>query len=132
MRQLINALKSQDKRLASEGVYTFTFSLVELDKEREPVFKSEWSALPFFNSAFGVLSVFKTYEEAEKAASDFLDSRLRTALGMGYRLRVAPKHIDDEHHETIAFARLQREGGREFVMKVRVKSIIPEMDYWMF
>ena len=133
MNNLRKAIAKSNKTITADGMYIYTFSLAELDKDGEPHFDDTWSVIPGLNSAFGSLAVFTDRDKAIEAANRFLDKQIGLALSLGYKLRVAPKHIDDEHHNFIAFCRVRApEGKTSIVMKVRIEGIIPEFDPWMF
>ena len=127
MNNLRKAIIKANKTMTGEPVYTFTFSLAKLDKDGDAHPDDTWSALPSVSSTFGSLPIYTDYSKAIEAASRFLDRQLKLALSLGYTLRVAPKHIDDEHHEYIAFCRVRAPGGgNSIVMKVRIEGIVPD------
>lgn len=133
MNNLKKAIMKANSSLTDEIAYTFDFALVQLDAEREANPETEWSVLPSVNRTFGTLPIYTTEEAAKQAADKFLDRQLAVALANGYRLIVAPKHIDDEHHEYCAFCHVRAKmDAPSIVMKVRLHPIMAEFDPWIF
>ena len=139
MNKLKKAIVKANPTLIGEGseglcLYTFDFSLVQLDEDRDVEdWRKVWNALPSYSRTFGTIPVYATEEEAKRAADKFLEKQLSVALAAGYRLIVAPKHIDDEHHEYCAFCHVRAAlDSPSIALKVRLHPIMPDFDPWMF